>query len=427
MSKRLATGTLRRLSARQIQTAGEGDHADGGNLILRVRENRCSWVFRYTAGDARRREKGLGVCHRNSVSDAGRSAIDARAMAERARTLLSAGSDPIEHDREAARKRREALVVHKASADREHLTLCRVARAYHERVIEPARSVKHGYEWLRSLENHLGATDLWHKPIADIDGPELLDIVTKLQARVPETARRIRQRVELIFDDAEFRKLCVGNPALAIRNKLRQVRNGRRRGSFAALDYSELPAFVRDLRGQAGIAALALEFGILTTARTGEIIGCTWAEIDVRTATWRVPAARMKGGEAHDVFLCDQAFKILERVRGLDERFVFPSRRLNGGALSNLAMLSLLRRMKVQRLTTVHGLCRASFSTWANETGAGRPDVIEACLAHGEEDKVRAAYNRARFNQERRGLLEVWAAFIEGREPLDNPVSLRAV
>lgn len=207
MAKRIAAGTLRRLSTRQIQTAGEGDHADGGNLLLRVRDGRAGWIFRYTAADGRRREKGLGSCHRNNAADAGQSAMDARGAADRVRALLAIGKDPIDYERAVSRQLGASVAVEKQERNREHLTLCRVARDYHERVIEPARSAKHGYEWLRSLENHLGNTVLWHKPIADIEAVELLDVIVDSQARVPETSRRIRQRLETIFDDAEFRNI----------------------------------------------------------------------------------------------------------------------------------------------------------------------------------------------------------------------------
>lgn len=426
MAKRLATSTLRRLSTRQIQTAVDGDYADGGNLLLRVRDGRAAWVFRYTAVDGRRREKGLGACHRNNAGDAGKSAMDARAAAERARTLIAGGRDPIDHQKTVSHQLRASIAAQRQEKNRERMTLCRVARDYHERVIEPARTLKHSMQWISSLENHLGSTDLWHKPIADIQAPELLDVVAGLQTRIPETASRIRQRLETIFDDAEFRKICHGNPARAIRRKLRETKKGRKRGRFAALPYRKVPAFVRDLRAQECIAARALEFGVMTAARTSEIIGCEWSEIDPVSRTWTVPLARMKGGEEHVVHLSDGALVVLARVKGLDKRWVFPSPMLDGRHLSNMAMLVLISRMDLRRETTPHGVCRASFSTWANETGAARPDVIEACLAHNESDKVRAAYNRARFNDERRAVLDAWAVYINGKGTETNVVPLRA-
>lgn len=426
MAKRLATATLRLLSTRQIQTAGDGDHTDGGGLLLRVRDHRAAWVFRYTAIDGRRREKGLGTASRDNSAIAGESAANARIKAERARELLAKGLDPIDEGKASKRHEREARTAQRVAQNRERLTLCRVARDYHERVIEPSRTAKHAAQWISSLENHIGATDLWHAPIADITGPELLDVVADLQARVPETASRIRQRLETIFDDAEFRDICHGNPARAIRRKLRETKKNRQRGSFAALDYRKVRTFIERLRKQEGIAARALEFVVLSAARTGEVVGCEWKEIDVSAKTWTVPAERMKGGEKHVVYLSDRALGLIAAMRDFDSRLVFPSPTLDGKPLSNMAMLTLLRRMDANKETTVHGF-RSSFSTWANETGAGRPDVIEACLAHNESNRVRAAYNRAQFAQERRALLQAWSQFVDGDVCGSNVVALRAI
>jgi integrase len=166
------------------------------------------------------------------------------------------------------------------------------------------------------------------------------------------------------------------------------------------------------LRQSEGIAARCLEFAVLTAARTGEVIGAQWPELDLEHATWIVPAARMKGGEQHVVFLSGRALVVLESLRGMHKRWLFPSPMVEDQPISNMAMLTMLDRFKMRDRTTVHGLCRATFSTWAHETAAARPDVIEACLAHREADKVKAAYNRAQFNDERRALLAKWATYL---------------
>jgi integrase len=179
------------------------------------------------------------------------------------------------------------------------------------------------------------------------------------------------------------------------------------------------------LREQKGIAARALEFAVLTAARTGEVIGATWAELDLDAGLWTVPGSRMKGGEQHVVYLSQRAVEIVKAAKDYGgETHVFPSPTDKAAALSNMAMLTLLRRMDADKRTTVHGLCRASFSTWANETGAARGEVIEACLAHREGDRVRAAYNRAQFAAERRALLAVWADFCAGEAAASNVVEL---
>lgn len=256
---------------------------------------------------------------------------------------------------------------------------------------------------------------LWHKPIADITAVELLDAMVPLQARIPETARRIRQRLEVIFDDAEFRGQCSRNPARAIRRKLHEGKSKRTRGHFLSLPYAEAPAFMTALRSQPGVAARMLEFAALTAARTNEVLLAVPSEFagDV----WTIPAARMKGGEDHVVFLPPRAAEVAETMMRVGGTYVFPSNRDLEKPCSNMSMLQLLKRMKMDERTTVHGFCRATFSTWAYETNAARPDVIEACLAHQEADRVKAAYNRAEFTAERRTLLQVWASYLSGVKP----------
>lgn len=152
----------------------------------------------------------------------------------------------------------------------------------------------------------------------------------------------------------------------------------------------------------------------MTVARTSEALLAEWREFDLDAALWTVPAEKMKADEPHVVYLPARAVELLRGLKALelDKINVFPSPLLNGKPLSNMAMLNVLSRLEVRDQTTVHGLCRATFSTWANETGAARPDVIEACLAHEEANRVRAAYNRAEFAEERRTLLAAWANYL---------------
>lgn len=402
---------LHLLSVREVQTLGEGDHGDGGGLVLRIGGNAAHFIFRFTAPSGRRREMGLGPVHRNNAGAAGQCLSAARDAAARARALLQLGTDPIdERDRER-QAARDAVAAAKAYKKREQLTLARAARDYHEREIEPVASSKHGAQWLSSLENHMPA-ELWNAPIASVSAPALLDFMIGLQNQVPETAMRVRQRLEAIFEDAVFRKLCESNPAGPLRRKLRGAKARRKRKQFAALPFSEAPAFMVLLRATEGIAARCLEFAVLTAARTGEAIGAQWSEVDLDAGTWTVPADRMKAGEPHVIYLSEPAQALLQAQRGLDKRYVFPSPALDGRPLSNMAMLALLGRMGMRERTTVHGLCRATFSTWANETAAARPDVVEACLAHQESNQVRKAYNRAQFAAERRALLSAWADYL---------------
>ncbi len=408
---------LHLLTVREVQASPDGDHSDGGGLMLRVRGESASWVLRYTAASGRRREMGLGVCRRSSSAQAGESLTGARKLARDARDLLAAGRDPIdERDqaREAARRAEETQKIAKA---RERMTLCRAARDYHERVIEPSKTAKHAAQWIASLENHVPA-GIWNRPIAEIDAPALLAALSGVRSlddrsqAVPETLQRVRQRLDAVFEDAIFHGRCTSNPAAAIRRKLREQQARRERGQFAALPYREAPSFLQQLRAAEGTAARCLEFAALTAARTSEALMASWPEIDLEAALWSVPAERMKAGEAHTVHLSARAVEILRGQLGQCTTWVFPSPMLMGKPMSNMAMLAVLDRLGARDRTTVHGLCRATFSTWANETGAARPDVIEACLAHEESNRIRAAYNRAKFAEERRALLEAWAEYL---------------
>jgi integrase len=273
--------------------------------------------------------------------------------------------------------------------------------------------------WINSLENHVPEA-LWHKPIAEITRPELLDFLRDIQERMADTAQRVRRRLDEVFEEAVEQGTISVNLVALLHAKLRREHKPKRVTPRLALAFGSVPAFVERLRAQPGIGARCLEFTIYTAARTEESIGAKWSEID--GAVWNVPGKRMKGGEAHTVHLSDRALAILDEMRALGSPFAFPSILDKTRPLSNMAMLVLLRRMKRDDIT-VHGF-RATFSTWANETAAARPDVIEACLAHREGDKIRAAYNRAQFAGERRKLLDAWAAYLEGRDAANNVIEL---
>jgi integrase len=276
-------------------------------------------------------------------------------------------------------------------------------------------------DWINSLENHVPAA-LWDKPIAEIARAELLEFFRDIQERMADTAQRVRRRLDEVFEEAIEDGTVTANPVAMLRTKLRREHKPKRVTPRAALAYRDVPAFVERLRGQPGIAARCLEFTILTAGRTGESIGAKWSEFDLDAALWTLPAERMKAGEPHSVYLSKRALAILAEMRALGSPFVFRFVTDQDRPLSNMAMLALLRRMKRTDIT-VHGF-RASFSTWANETAAARPDVIEACLAHREGDKIRAAYNRAQFAGERRKLLDAWAAYLDGRDSPSNVIEL---
>lgn len=415
---------LHRLTARQVHEAGEGEHYDGGSLLLRVSESGARWVFRYASAAGRRRQMGLGPCLRGSLAQTGQSLTAARDAAHQARELLRRGIDPIDQRAQQRDEARQADELRRQAQQRERWTLARCAREYHERVIEPNRTTKHAAQWIASLENHIPAA-LWGAPIDAITAPELLQALTGVRPHerarhhraLDETVRRVRQRLEAVFEDAAFHGRCTVNPAAAIKRKLSEAKPQKaEKGHLRALDWRQAPALMKRIRAMPGTAARALAFAVLTASRTGEVLGAEWAEVDLDAALWVLPAGRMKGREAHTVYLSAPAVEILRGQAGQSKRYVFPSPMNMRKPMSNMSLVAVLKRLQADDSTTVHGLARATFSTYGNETGA-RPDVVEACLAHAEADKVRAAYNRSVFAQDRRDLLARWAAYLAGESP----------
>jgi integrase len=417
-------GALHRFSDAIVKGLPNGMHSDGGGLILQVDGGSRRWRFRYT------REGRTHYVLLGAYPD--RKLAEARARAAECRNLLADGTDPkAEWERRAAAERDREHAATRA-AQREAATLEAVARAYHAAHLHEWTE-KHGGEWLRSLENHV-FPKLGARPVAEIRAVELLDLLQPLRAANPETGQRIRQRLDAIFADAIVRELCEGNPAAAIVKALRQKRRIRRH--FAAMPPADVPKFIATLRGsnRLGVSvALAFEFLILTAARTSEVLGATWDEIDTQRRTWTIAAARMKARQPHVVYLTDRALEILRQahtLRAVDPAtgghkpgdVVFPSPQRPTRPLSNMAFLNALARLglwgtdvdEAQRVT-VHGF-RAAFSTWANEQHFP-PDVIEAALAHSEKNAVRAAYNRAEYVEQRKRLAEAWAEFCEGGKP----------
>ena len=272
-------------------------------------------------------------------------------------------------------------------------------------------------------------------PVQSVDTGLVLKVLEPIWTAKPETASRLRGRLESILDFAKVRGYRDGeNPArwrghldklLAPRSKVRQVEH------HAALPYAELAAFLASLREQEGIAPRALELLILTAARTGEVIGARWNEINLLDKTWVVPAGRMKAHREHRVPLSPRALDILKDMHGLrssddPDAFVFPGRKPKT-PLSNMAFLMLLRRMGRGALTT-HGF-RATFKTWASERTSFQNEIVEASLAHTIGGKVEQAYMRGDMFEKRRRLMQAWATYCAtapAQEAKSNVTPLRA-
>jgi len=410
-----------------VRTASVGNHSDGDGLYLRVKASgtsnasTASWVFRYTAPSGSRRELGLGAADRSTQEAAGATLKRARRKADEARAMLeeTPRRDPINVKAVERKATGEAAAAKKAASKSAATTLRRYARAYHAAHVEPLRADRHGREWLGSIERHVPAA-LLDRPIAAVASIDLLDALVPILRKVPETGARIFQRLATVFDAAVIDGLRLDNPAAPIRRELRKRAGRRECGNYAFMPYQRMKAFASDLRAMTGNSARCLEFTILTATRTGEALMAEWSEFDLQARIWMIPASRMKGREQHVVHLSERAAAIVEGQEGQHARYVFPSPTGLDAPMSNMSMLTVLRRMGLwgkdaPDRVTVHGF-RATFSTWANELAIARPDVIEAALAHSEADRVRKAYNRSQFLNERRILMTAWGDYLAGRE-----------
>ena len=405
---KLRRGTASWLGVKQVQAAREpGRYPDGDRLWLVVRPNgKREWLFRFTSPGGRKRDMSLGNADVVTLAAA-------RIAAGNARALLAGDPpvDPLDARRDREQATQQAERARRATKVADARTLARAARAYHESIESQFRNDKHRSQWINSLEQHVPKA-LWDKPLAGLTASELVDAMATLERAVPETGRRVRQRINAVLDNAVVRGWVSRNPMTGVTREVRRMVGKRKAGKFAALPYAEASAFMLALREQHGTAARALELLMLTAARTGEVLGAQWTEFDLDAGTWVVPAERMKAGASHVVFLADAAVTLVRALPVVDDSpFLFPSPMKPEQPLSNMAMLVLLSRMGARERTTVHGL-RSTFSTWANEATSFKPDVVEAVLAHKEADRVRAAYNRATFDEDRRKLLAAWAGYL---------------
>lgn len=392
-----------RLSALKVSRVREpGMHADGGGLYLQVSAaGTKSWIYRFML-NGRGREMGLGALNAVSLADARGKAADCRAVRAK-------GFDPIE-----ARKSQLDIARLEAAKAR---TFKVCAGSYIEAHRPSWRNPKHAQQWENTLETYaypvLGETS-----VQAVDTDLVMKVLRPIWTDKPETASRLRGRIEAILDWAIAHEYRRGeNPARwrgHVANLLPRQSKVRKVQHHPALPYGDVPKFVADLRKQAGTAPAALEFLILTTARTSEVIGAQWSEIDLARSLWTVPATRIKGGKEHRVPLSAPAVATLNRLaqsRHKDapaDEFVFPGGR-KGKGLSNAAMSAVLERMKLHDIT-VHGF-RSSFRDWAAECTHYPNEVCEMALAHVVSDKVEAAYRRGDLFEKRRELANAWAAF----------------
>lgn len=350
-----------KLSARKAATVGAGKHADGGGLYLFVsKESRRWWNFLFTIR-GKRRTMSLGSFQDLPLAEARESAASAR-------KLVRAGIDPIED------RRRE---------DKSVPTFGQIADSFIDSRKHVWRDAKGETRWRRSLEIY--AAPIWNTPVDRVSTDGVLLCVKPIWLSKHETARRLRSRIEMVLSAAKTLNHRTGENLAFWKSHLEHLlpkRPASARSHFAALPYTDLPAFVVKLRElqTKTMSALAFEFLILTAARTNEVLGMKWSEVDFDTRIWTVPPSRAKSNREHRVPLSDSALTILER---LDENrlaeFVFPSPR-RPKPLAHIALQQVLRRMGVINATP-HGM-RSSFRDWAGDVAHAPREIAEACLAH---------------------------------------------
>ena len=357
------------------------------------------WVLRFL-WQGKAREMGLGSYPEVSLAEAREKAIAGRRLAR-------SGADPIAERRK----------------DRGIPTFGELADEIAGQLAEGFRNEKHRAQWKMTLTVYAGP--LRAKPVDKIETTDVLAVLRPIWQEKPETASRLRGRIERVLNAAKAKGLRSGENPAAWRGHLENLLPKRQkltRGHHAAMPYADVPAFVARLREREAVAALALEFSILTAARSGEVLGARWSEVDLDARVWTIPAKRMKAGREHRVPLSESALAVLEKFgEARVSEFIFPGQGA-GRPLSEMA----LRRMLglVADVVTVHGF-RSSFRDWAgNETHFPR-ELAEAALAHVVGDKAEQAYRRSDALEKRRALMEAWAQWCEPREAADNVTPLR--
>ena len=384
-----------RLSARKAASLKlPGRHSDGGGLYLAISDHggsqRRRWVFLFRSR-GKLREMGLGSA--SSVSLA-----QARQQAVRWRAVVADGGDPL--------RQREIERAARAGSR----TFEEIAKDLVAQKSKGWRNAKVRKQWLPPVQTHAKALLL--KPVDQITTEHIIACLEPIWSIKPETAARVRSRIEAVLDAARVRGFIPAQTANPARWKghlshLLPKRKRLSRGHHAAMPYAGVPAFVAQLQERPSMAAYALEFTILTASRTSETLGCRIQEIDEVTLVWTVPAKRMKSGREHRVPLSQRALEIVKLARtGANSSFVFPGMK-EGKPLSTMSMEMLLRRMQI-RNATVHGF-RSSFRDWAGECTEFPRELAEAALAHVVGDEVERAYRRGDALSRRRTLMDAWA------------------
>jgi integrase len=386
---------LGRLTEVQVRRLGKGWHNDGGGLYLHIElKHQRYWVFRYGAGG--KRYHGLGPLHTIGLAEA-------REQARKCRQLLLQGLDPITIGKAA----RAAVKLTEANTR----TFQQCAEAYHAAHCASWSNQKHAREWLASLATHAFPA-IGGLPVAAVDTSEVLRVLEPAWIAIPETASRLRHRIEAVLDWAKVRGHRSGENPARWRGHLDHILPGRKKLAsvkhHAALPYRELSDFMPRLRVRDEIEARALEFVILTVVRAGELVGANWSEIAIEPGdvwTWTIPASRMKMRRKHRVPLSEAARAALEQgATGRRQGPIFPG-------VTGHRLWKFLRALTAD--ATVHGF-RSTFRDWAAEQTTTPREIAEMALAHRVGDDTEEAYRRTDLLNKRRALMEAWGSFCTG-------------
>ena len=393
---------LTSLEVRRLVRPGRWSVGGVDGLALQITGTGArSWVLRLRMG-GRQREMGLGSFP--TITLAG-----ARDEARKQRALFKSGNDPI-----ALRRATESAAAAQRATQK---TFAEVAEQYIASHEKSWKNAKHQAQWMATLRTYAEPV-IGKLLVGDIRSAHVISVLEPIWTTKTETATRVRSRIEIVLDYAAAHGFREGpNPArwkgnldaaLPKASKVARVRH------HAALDVKAVPSFMKRLKAQEGMGARALELAVLTAARSGEVRGATWAEIDLEAELWTIPAVRMKSGREHRVPLSKPAVKLLTALPGdrLREAHVFPGTK---GPLSDMSLTAVLRRMKVS--ATAHGF-RSTFRDWVSEYTDYSGEVAEMALSHAIGDKVEAAYRRGDLLAKRVALMNDWARFLAGLRPL---------
>ena len=407
------------IGARVGRTSNPGRYTDGDGLHLHIRrDGRAAWVLRFRL-HGRQRDMGLGGYPAVGLAQARRTAAEARA-------LVAIGLDPVRRRQQARDKAFE-----EAASERSFRA---VALSCIEAKRAGWRNAKHAAQWTATLDTYAFPL-IGDIPVSEVGPDDVLRVLRPIWMRIPETASRVRGRIEAVLDHARARGWRAGENPARWRGLLAELLPAPRKVTavehYSALPSQQVPAFLASLRHRRGVAAFALRFAILTAARTGEVRAMTWRELDFEARVWTIPARRMKGGRRHRVPLAEPVLALLREFQSSSgapdpNALVFPGGQAER-PLSDMGLSMLVRGMCVDglspgarprwcdadaRAVVPHGF-RSSFKDWSR-THRWPDHLSELALAHSDRDKVRAAYARDDLFDERRGMMEAWATWCSG-------------